>query len=220
MLAEICAGFSAILLVLAVHDLAHALHEKPIGVFFEQGIPIAAPQNFDDVPSSAAKNRFQLLNNLAVASHRPIESLQIAVDDEDQVVELLARGQSDGAERFRFVGFAIADKGPYFGIRTLFQSAIFEITIKPRLVDGHDGPQSHRDRREFPKTGHEPGVRIRGKAAAEFQFTAEIFELIHGEAAFQEGSRVDSGGSVALKIDDIAFAIFAARAKESVAADP
>ena len=54
--------------------------------------------HFDDVPARAAENGFEFLNDLAVATHRTVETLQVAVDDEDQVVELLARGQRDGAE--------------------------------------------------------------------------------------------------------------------------
>ena len=34
---------------------------------------------------------FEFLDDLAVAAHRAVEPLQVAVDDEDQVVELLAR---------------------------------------------------------------------------------------------------------------------------------
>ena len=75
-------------------------------------IPIAAPDHFDDVPSGAAEDRFQFLDDLAVAAHRAVEALQVAVDDENQVVESLARGQRDGAERFGLVHFAVAEEGP------------------------------------------------------------------------------------------------------------
>ena len=57
-------------------------------------IPIAAPQHLDDVPAGAAEDRFELLDDLAVAADRTVEPLQVAVDDEDQVVELLARREA------------------------------------------------------------------------------------------------------------------------------
>ena len=47
-----------------------------------------------DVPARAAERRFELLDDLAVAADRTVEALQVAVDDEDQVVELFARGQA------------------------------------------------------------------------------------------------------------------------------
>ncbi len=37
------------------------------------------------------KRGFQFGDDLAVAAHRSIQPLQVAVDDEDQIVELLAR---------------------------------------------------------------------------------------------------------------------------------
>ena len=64
----------------------------------QQLVPARAPQDLDDVPAGAAEIAFQLLDDLAVAAHRAVEALQVAVDDEDQVVELLAAGQRDGAE--------------------------------------------------------------------------------------------------------------------------
>src|SRR3712207_7423764 len=45
---------------------------------------------FDDVPARAAEDRLELLDDLPVAAHGAVEALQVAVDDEDEVVELLA----------------------------------------------------------------------------------------------------------------------------------
>ena len=54
--------------------------------------------------------RFEFLDDLAVAAHRTVEPLQVAVDDEDQVVEVLARGDAETGQRFRFVDFTVADE--------------------------------------------------------------------------------------------------------------
>ncbi len=75
-------------------------------------VPVAAPDDLDDVPAGAAEGRLEFLDDLAVAAHRAVEALQVAVDDEDQVVELLARGQRDGAERLGLVGLAVAEERP------------------------------------------------------------------------------------------------------------
>ena len=56
--------------------------------------------------------RFQFLDDFSVAAHGPVEALEIAVDDEDQVVELFAGGQRDGPEGFRLVALAVAEEGP------------------------------------------------------------------------------------------------------------
>ena len=97
---------------LAVHHFAHALLEQAGGVARQQRVPIAAPDHLDHVPAVAAESGFQLLDHLAVAAHRAVEALEVAVDDEDEVVELLARGQRERPHGFRLVHFAIAQKGP------------------------------------------------------------------------------------------------------------
>ena len=111
-LAQVRAVFDDVALVLAVDDLAHPLDEQALGVAREQLVPLGAPQHLDDVPAGAAEHGLELLDDLAVAAHRTVEPLQVAVDDEDQVVELLARGERDRAERFRLVGLAVAEERP------------------------------------------------------------------------------------------------------------
>jgi hypothetical protein len=78
----------------------------------EQRIPVVAPDHLDHVPAGAAEEPFELLDDLAVAANRTVEPLQVAVDDEDQIVELFAARERDGAERFGLVAFAVAQEGP------------------------------------------------------------------------------------------------------------
>ena len=68
--------------------------EQAAVIVGEERIPVGAPQHLDDVPAGAAEGGLELLDDLAVAANRPVEPLQVAVDDEDQVVELLARGEA------------------------------------------------------------------------------------------------------------------------------
>ena len=49
-----------------------------------------APDQLDDVPAGAAEGGFQFVDDLSVAAYWTIQTLKIAVDDEDQVVELFA----------------------------------------------------------------------------------------------------------------------------------
>ena len=80
-------------LVLAVDALLHHLDQRAVGVGGQQRIPAAAPDHLDHVPAGAAEVGLELLDDLAVAAHRAVEALQVAVDDPDQVVEPLAAGQ-------------------------------------------------------------------------------------------------------------------------------
>src|SRR4029077_7089650 len=126
-LPEVRAALDEVFLVLAVGDFAHALHEEAIAIVMDQLVPIAAPDDLDDVPPATAEDRFQFLNDFAVAAHRPIEPLQVAIDDEDQVVEALARGQRDRTERLGLVHFTVAEEGPDLSARGCLEAAILQI---------------------------------------------------------------------------------------------
>src|SRR5262245_65578583 len=104
-------------------------------VLLEQRIPLAAPEHFDDVPPRTSKDRFELLNDVTVTPDGSVEALQVAVDDEDQVVELFTRGKRNRAECFRFVCLAVAEKRPDFRIGALLQAAILEVPHEARRID-------------------------------------------------------------------------------------
>ena len=88
--ADVAAAGDRVLLVLAVDDLAHALDQESVLVAGQQLVPLGAPDDFDHVPADAAEDGFELLDDLSVAADRAVEPLQVAVDDEDQVVQFLA----------------------------------------------------------------------------------------------------------------------------------
>src|SRR5205085_1068919 len=118
--------------------------------------------HLDDVPADAAELRLQLLHDLAVAAHRAVEALQVAVDNENQVVELLATGQLDGAERLRLVALAVTEEGPDVLRVRLLQAAVLQVAVEARLVDRQDRTEAHADGREAPELRHQPGVRVGG----------------------------------------------------------
>ena len=91
MFARVAAGLHGIFLVVAVDRFFHAFEQQTLVIAGEQRVPIGAPDDFDDVPAGAAEQRFEFLNDLAVAAHRPVEPLEVAVDDPDQVVEIFPR---------------------------------------------------------------------------------------------------------------------------------
>ena len=69
--------------------------------------------DLDHVPARAAEDRLELLDDLAVAADRAVEALQVAVDDEDEVVEALTAREADRAERLGLVGLAVAEERPH-----------------------------------------------------------------------------------------------------------
>ena len=111
-LADVAAGHDGVFLILAVDHLAHAADQQAVGVAGQQRVPVRAPDHLDHVPARAAEGPFQFLDDLAVAADRAVQPLQVAIDDEDQVVQLFAGGQRDGAQGLGLVAFAVAQEGP------------------------------------------------------------------------------------------------------------
>src|SRR4029077_13776832 len=188
-------------------------------VGLDERVPVAPPDDLDDVPAGAAEGGLQLLNDLAVAAHRAVEPLQVAVDDEDQVVELLAGGEGDGAQGLRLVGLAVAQEGPDLPPLRIPQAAVAQVAVELRLIDGGDRPEAHRDGGELPEVGHQPRVGV-GRESSLLHLAAERLHLIGGDAPLEEGMGVDAGGGVSLEVNHVPFeAALAAAAEEVVKAD-
>src|ERR1700733_12422922 len=103
-------------------------------VALEELVPVRAPHYLDDVPARAAEHAFELVDDALVATHRSVQPLQIAIDDEDEVVQLLARRHRNGAQRIDFVRLAIANEGPDLAIGLRNQAPVFEVAHEARLV--------------------------------------------------------------------------------------
>ena len=73
-------------LVLPVDRLLHPAHQQAVLVGLQERIPAVAPDHLDHVPPGAAEDRLQDLDDLPVPVHRTVEALQVAVDDEHEVV--------------------------------------------------------------------------------------------------------------------------------------
>ena len=89
MFANIRPRLDGILHELAVTDLVHALDKQAALVLGQEPVPVASPDDLDDVPAGAPEGGLQLLDDLAVAANGPVQALEVAVDDEDQIVESL-----------------------------------------------------------------------------------------------------------------------------------
>jgi hypothetical protein len=146
-----------------------------------QLLPQISLMTFQPAPRKVA---FELLDDLAVAAHRAVQALQVAVDDEDQVVELLARGQADGAQALGLVHLAVAAEDPDLAVGGVGNAARVQVLQEARLVDRHVRAQAHAHGGELPELGHQLGVRVARQALAA-DFLAEVEHLVFGQAAFQ-----------------------------------
>ncbi len=217
--ANVTAWLGGIFLILAIHGFFHALDEQALVIGFKQRIPIRTPDDLDHIPSRAPEGRFQLLDDLPVATHRTVQALEVAVDHPHQVVELLARGQGERTERFGFIGLAIPHKTPDFGFLSAGQAPGTQIPVKTRLVNGHERPQPHGHRGKLPEARHQVGMRIRGQPATLRQFLPEIEQVFLLQAPHQKGTRIDARGNVTLDVQHVRRTIGTATTKEMVKTD-
>ena len=165
-LADVVAARHRVLLELAVERLVHLLDQHAVDVAREQLVPLAAPDDLDHVPAGAAEQALELLDDLAVAPDRAVEALQVAVDDEGQVVEAVAGGERDAGDRLGLVHLAVAEERPDALLARVPDPPVLQVAVEPRLVDGGERAEAHRDRRELPEVRHQPGVRVRAQALA------------------------------------------------------
>ncbi len=174
-LADVFAGAAGVFLVLAVGNFHHEFEEGAGFVGGKEGIPFAGPEDFNDIPAGSAEDAFEFLDDFAVAAHRTIETLEVAVDDPGEVVKFFAGGKRDAAEGLGFVGLAIAEEGPDALARNVLDTTVGEVAVKAGVVDRHDRAEAHGDRGELPEVGHEPRVRVGAEAATFAEFAAEVF---------------------------------------------
>ena len=98
MFPRITPRFDDVFLVITVAAFFHALEQQTGLVALNNFIPLGSPNHFDDVPTRTPDKTFKLLNDFSVAAHRPVEPLQIAVHNPDDVIQTFARSERDGSE--------------------------------------------------------------------------------------------------------------------------
>ena len=202
MVADVRAVLDAVTLELTVDGVVELVQQHAVVVLRQQLVPLRAEDDLDHVPAVAAEHGLELLDDLAVAANRTIESLQVAVDDEDEVVELLAAGQGECAECLRLVALAVAEERPDPALTGVVELAVLQVPVEPSLVQGAEWPEAHADRRVLPELRHQPRVRVaRQAAAAAADLTAEVVEVVLGQAALHERPGVDTGRCVTLEVD-------------------
>ncbi len=217
-LPDVGTGLDGQLLVLAVDRRVHAVEQDAVDVLGQQRVPPRAPDHLDDVPARPAEHRLELLDDLPVAADGTVEALQVAVDDEDEVVEVLPAGDAEGADGLGLVHLAVAHEAPDAAAARVDQAAQLEVAVDVGLVDGGDRAQPHRDGGELPEVGQRAGVGIAGQPVAA-HLVAEVVELLLGQPALDEGAGVDAGRRVPLEEDLVPEAAVGLAAEEVVEAD-
>ena len=106
-------GLGGVLLELPVDGLVHLGQQDAVHIPGQELVPGAPPDHLDHVPPGASQCGLELLDHLAVATDRAVETLQVAVDDHGQVVEMLPTGHAEERHRLGFVELAVADEGPH-----------------------------------------------------------------------------------------------------------
>src|SRR5882672_897318 len=142
-------------LVLAIDGGGKAAHERVLGIALEERIPVRTPKHLDDIPTGTDEERLELLDDLAVAADRAVETLQIAVDDEGEVVETLARSEGQCTDRLGFVHLTIAEDPPDVALIGRGETAMREVTHEARLVDGIHRADAHGARGKLPEIRHQ-----------------------------------------------------------------
>ena len=173
-LAQVGATLGLVGLEVPVDTLLHALQQQALVIALKELVPIRAPDDLDHVPGGAAEHAFKLVDDALVAAHGAVQSLKIAVDNKNEVVETFTGGQRDRTEGVNLVGFSVPHKGPDLAVRMWDEAAVLQILHEAGLVDCVQGADAHGDRRKLPEILHEPRVRVAGQAGFTAELVAEV----------------------------------------------
>src|ERR1700733_892053 len=191
-------------LVLAIDRGGEPPKQRMLLIAREESVPFRAPEDLDDVPARAPEQALQFRNDLPVAAHRPIETLEIAVDDEGQIVEPFARRERKARDRFRLIHLAVAENAPDMSRRCIGETTMLEIAKKTSLVDRGDRTDAHRTSRRLPEIGHEPGMGI-GTQTPAADLLAVPLNLLFRQPAFEKSARIDAWRRMGLEENKVAL---------------
>ena len=154
MLPGIRATIELTVLQFPIADFIHPLEKKTRLIALQQRIPAPPPNHFNHVPASAAEHALELLNNFTVAANRPIQSLQVTVNDKVKVTQALAPSEANRTQGLGLIAFTITKKTPDLSIPMVHQATLLLILHDVRLVDGLQRSQPHRNCWELPIVRH------------------------------------------------------------------
>ena len=135
MLAGVFATLRFVVLVLAVNGFVHTLLQQALTVFRKQRVPVTPPHDLNHIPACTTELAFQFLNNLTVTTHRTIQSLQVAVNNENKILKLLAPCKANRTQCFWLITFAVTQERPHLPSLTRYQFTSRQVTHKVRLIN-------------------------------------------------------------------------------------
>src|SRR5664279_5472320 len=152
------------------------------------------------MPAGTGEHTLQLVDDPAVAAHRPVEALQVGVDDEGEVVQVLTGGEPDRGEGLWLVGLTVADETPHVRGGRVGQAAGGEVAVEPCLVDRVQRADAQADRGELPELTHRSWMRVgRQPAALPGDLAAEQVEPLRSQPPLEERAGVDSRAGMTLE---------------------
>ena len=73
--------FCLISLEISIWSLVHQINECTLVIHCKEWIPLATPDNFDDIPTCTRKESLKFLNDLSITAHRTIKALQVTINN-------------------------------------------------------------------------------------------------------------------------------------------
>jgi hypothetical protein len=206
---------------LAVYRIGKGAQQRVGGVAGKQAIPIAAPDQLDHIPAGTDEQALEFVNDAAVAAHRSVQALQIAINHPDQVVELFPRGQGERTHAFRFVHLTIAENPPDFARAAVLQVSMREVAHETRVVNRADGANAHGAGRKLPEVGHQPGMRVAAQTPHAFRggdLLPVMGQVGFVQAPFQKCTGIHARRAMRLEEHQVAAMRLVARMEKMVEA--
>ena len=116
LIAHVGTVFRLVVLELAINGLCHDALQVPVRVARDQAIPAATPDDLDDIPSRSAEGGLEFLYDLAIASYRAIKTLQVAVHDENEIIEAFTNRHRNCAHRLGLIHLTVTEEAPDLAI--------------------------------------------------------------------------------------------------------
>src|SRR5699024_8934290 len=151
-------------------------------------------------------------------------ALQVAVDDEVEIVELFESRHVQHAAALGLVELSVAEERPGLLLGGVLDAPIVQVLVELRLLDLLHLPQAHGQRGVLPQVRELARVRAGrqalGLAVDEVRLLlTEAVELLGAHPAFEVGASIHAGGGVTLVEDVVAAAGRVLAAEEVVEPD-
>ena len=217
-LTNVCAVFRFVVLIFTVHGFHHHFLQNAVFIFCQQLIPATAPDDFHNIPACTTEIGFQFLNDFAVAAYRTIQTLQVTVNHDDQIVQLFTASHTNRTHGFRFIHLTVTAECPDFTFCCVSNTACMQVFQETCLINRHQRAQTHRYRRELPEVRHQFRMRVRRQTFAIY-FATEVQQLLFRDTAFEESARINARCRVSLNIQQVTAVFFGRCMPEMVKAN-